>query len=384
MPQPLADVVMTSLSRDVETRYQRAEDLGVAIGEACADSWGPEWLDHAGIAIVGSERLSRAARTTGHHVHTLAAAATGTLTPGARRHRHRRRRRDHRPRRRRRSPGAGDTTVTGKAGTAIPGAAETGVAGAPAAAPEGAHETMARPAAPPAGPPPRRPPAPCPPPRRPPRRPPPPSPRRPAAVPEFQVVRAAAAEPRIQGADIYELELADLIGVEDVLDPPKPPWPSILLMAVAFAAAVLVALFGLGEPDRSGTLEPGQVEVAGVDVVDGGRVEVDLSEDLTVTVTDPALAAQADEVELAMGPVGLPISTISGAVAVRPGRDRPGHHPAHHRRPRQRHHHAQRRRRGARRAGVRRRRHPDLVPHRALRRWVSSWCCSRWPTSSRA
>ena len=121
-------------------------------------------------------------------------------------------------------PGAGETTVTGKAGTAIPGAAETGVAGAPAAAPEGAHETMAR----------RRrrgrrrrpPPVPCPPPRR--RaagtgRPAPPQ--APGAVPEFQVVRAAAAEPRIQGADLYELELADLIGVEDVLDPPKPPWP---------------------------------------------------------------------------------------------------------------------------------------------------------------
>ena len=52
----------------------------------------------------------------------------------------------------------------------------------------------------------------------------------PKAVPEFQVVRAAQAEPRIQGADIYQLQLADLIGVEDVLDPPKRPWPSILLM----------------------------------------------------------------------------------------------------------------------------------------------------------
>ncbi|MFL6206319.1 MAG: serine/threonine-protein kinase, partial [Acidimicrobiales bacterium] len=147
VPQPLADVVMTSLSRDVTTRYQRAEDLGVAIGEACADSWGPGWLDHSGVAIVGSERLSRAARTTGHHT-GAAAAATGTAPApvitgtgaasetvargGAQ------------------IPGASDTTVTGKAEGAIPGAAETGVVGAPAAAPEGAHETMARPTGTPA------------------------------------------------------------------------------------------------------------------------------------------------------------------------------------------------------------------------------------------
>ncbi|MET0904088.1 MAG: serine/threonine-protein kinase [Acidimicrobiales bacterium] len=318
VPQPLADVVMTALSRSVDTRYQRAEDLGVAVGEACADSWGPDWLDHAGIDIVGSERHSGAARTTGHHVHTPASPTAATAAPrvvtgtgpagetiarsgGA-------------------IPGAGDTTVTGKAGTAIPGAAETGVAGVPAAAPDGAHETMARPvgtggtpSAPATGAVPAAE-ASAPADASAPAEPSAPADQAPSAVPEFQVVRAAAAEPRIQGANIYELQLADLIGVEDVLDPPKPPWPSILLMAVAFAAAVLVALFGLGEPDRSGTLEPGQVEVAGVDVVDGGRVEVDLSEDLTVAITDPELAAEADTVELAMGPLGLSLSTISGGV----------------------------------------------------------------------
>jgi hypothetical protein len=128
------------------------------------------------------------------------------------------------------------------------------------------------------------------------------------------VVKAAAAEPRIYGADLYQLELADLIGVEDVLDPPKPPWPAIALMATAFAAAVLVAVFGLGDPDRSGTLEAGQVEVAGVDVVSGGRIEADLSEDLIVTITDADLAERVDGVEIAMGPVGVPMSTISGSV----------------------------------------------------------------------
>jgi serine/threonine-protein kinase len=298
VPQPVADVVMQALSRDVSTRYQRAEDLGVAIGEACADSWGTGWLDHAGIAIVGSERLSRAARTTGHRT-AIPAPATGPSSPtplvtgsGAAGETIARPGGD--------APGAGETTITGRAGTRVPGAAETGVAGAPTAAPDGAHETIARPVGPVD------------------------TPRAaatgavaaeaPRAVPEYEVVRAAAAEPRIQGADLYQLELADLIGVEDVLDPPKPPWPSILLMSAAFAAAALVALAGLGDPDRSGTLRPGEVEVAGVDVVTGGRLELDLAEGLAIEITDPELAARADGVELAMGPVGLPVSTISGAL----------------------------------------------------------------------
>jgi len=299
LPQPVADVVMTSLSREVGTRYQRAEDLGIAIGEACADSWGPDWLDHAGVAIVGSERLSRAARTTGHHVRVPSVAPTGTAVTGS-------------------GPagatvardagGAGDAAVTGPAGT--PRAAETGVVGIPSTSPDGAHETIARSAAPapgsaapatgaipaasgaPAAPPTVA----------------------PGAAPEFEVVRAADAEPRIRGADLYQLQLADLIGVEDVLDPPKAPWPALLLTAALFVAAALLAVLGVGEPDRAGTLERGQVTLGGVDVVSGERIELDLSRDVVVEVRDPALDASADGVELELGLVGVPVSTVSGAL----------------------------------------------------------------------
>ncbi len=154
VPQPLADVVMKSLSREVEDRYSRAEDFGVAIGEACAESWGPSWIDHSGVAIVGSERLSMAARTTGHHATAVAApptsaeaapvsvedrttgsgpapgTAAGPVAGGAAG-----------------IAGAGATSTTARAGTPA-GASETGVVATPGTTPAGANETTARAATP--------------------------------------------------------------------------------------------------------------------------------------------------------------------------------------------------------------------------------------------
>jgi serine/threonine-protein kinase len=307
VPQPIADVVMTTLSRDVETRYQRAEDLGVAIGEACADAWGADWLDHAGITVAGSERLSRAARTTTHRgedpagiagsaPRAAAGPAPSTIAPI-----------------RTDLPGAGSTVVTARGGTPS-GASATSAAGAQPVEPEGAHETVARPATPTGAPraapatgavgaarPAGQAPAAAPPTHA------------PGSAPAFDVVRAVA-EPRIHGADLNELELADLIGVEDVLDPPKPPWPALLATAGLFAAAALVAVLGLAGPDRTEGLLPGQVELDGVDVVGQGRIEVDLSRDVMVEIVDPDLAAAADGVELELGALGIPVTTVTGVV----------------------------------------------------------------------
>ncbi len=289
VPPLLADVVMQALSRDGTQRYQRAEDLGVAIGEACGDSWGPSWLDHAGVAIVGSERLSRAARTTGSRPGSGSMSPAVTRAPGE-------------------VPGAG-STITGGAAPAIPGAAETGLVG-DIAATSGAHETIQRdavtggtPAAPAtsAGAPVGAPatgwaqPAPA----------------APAAMPDFQVVRAVGAEPRIQGADLYDLELADLIGVEDVLSPPKPPWRAIAMTAACFLASAGVALVGLGTPTREEALDPGQVLVAGQDVAGGDRIDLDLSRNVLVQVEDPDLVAEADDVELSFSYVGVEVDSAS-------------------------------------------------------------------------
>jgi hypothetical protein len=57
-----------------------------------------------------------------------------------------------------------------------------------------------------------------------------------------------------------------------------------------------------------------QAQLAGVDVVEGGRVELDLSKDVTVTVTDDRLVRAVDGAELELGYLGVPISTVTAPV----------------------------------------------------------------------
>jgi serine/threonine-protein kinase len=297
VPQELADVVMRALERDPADRYARAEDFGIAIGEACATAWGPNWLDHAGVAIVGSERLSIAARTTGGRTAAPAPAstrATGTGTvvgtvvgTGAQ------------------PAGAGATSITGPAED-VPRAAETamGMTAAPAEPRAGETVVVGATGAPATdqpvdtgSPPPSAPPAAG----------------GPAAVSEFQVVRAAGAEPRIRGADINQLQLADLVGVEDIFHPPPRPWPAIAIGVALLAAAASAAIVGIGTPDRSGTLRGGQVQVAGHDVVRSDRIAVDLSENVPVAVRGRALAG-VDDVELSFSVLGVPLGTSKARV----------------------------------------------------------------------
>ncbi|HEX4901986.1 MAG TPA: serine/threonine-protein kinase, partial [Acidimicrobiales bacterium] len=225
VPPAVADVVMRSIARDVDERYQGAEEFGVAIGEACARSWGPTWIDHAGVAIVGSEKLSLAARTTTHlGAGSAPADVAGTEVLDL-------------------------TDPPARPAAAPPGAAVTG--GGPVAAPATGAVSPAAHAAPATG----------------------------AVTPaapdidggdtaepapelEFDVIRASSADPRISGVDLYGLELADLVNVRDILSPPGTPWRPIVLAGVLFAGAALVGAIGLGGHDRAGSVEGGQVLLA--------------------------------------------------------------------------------------------------------------------------
>lgn len=332
VPQPLHDVVMKALSRDLPSRFDRAEDFGVAIGEACAEAWGPGWIDHAGVRIVGSERMSLAARTTGH-IAGAVRPSTGAVEPAAVL--------DLTDARSTGAPGAaaapsgahetGTGAAVRPAASAAPATGAIGPAAAPATGavppasapptgavpPASAPETGAfRPSAPPTeGQPPVSPSAPAV--DDPPADPPPPADEAPPAPPpelEFTAIRASSSDPRISGADLYGLELADLINVRDVLNPPRTPWRPVLVTALLFALALLVALIGLGNNDREGTLEAGQVLIDGVDVRSDERIDLDLSEDVIVEVPDRSLADAADEIEITFSYLGVGAPGASGAL----------------------------------------------------------------------
>lgn len=64
MPKPIVDVVMKSLARDEENRFASAEDFGVALGEAAANTWGVDWLTASDSVVLGSRAIEAASRTT--------------------------------------------------------------------------------------------------------------------------------------------------------------------------------------------------------------------------------------------------------------------------------------------------------------------------------
>jgi len=65
IPGAIGEVAMAALARQESDRFPTAEEFGVALGEAAAETWGPEWMSEAGTAVRGSEAIEQASRTTG-------------------------------------------------------------------------------------------------------------------------------------------------------------------------------------------------------------------------------------------------------------------------------------------------------------------------------
>ena len=271
IPQVLADVVMKAIQREPENRYDSAEDFGVAVAGACADSWGTGWLDIAGVTIVGSERLSIAARTTRTQPPVVPERTTGPTA----------------------NPVAGTARETVIGGAVEPDAENriapetTAVSSADAATLAGA--AVAAGAAPGAA---VTPPAP------------------PASPPEFEVVRAAGSAPRIEGANLNQIDRSAFVDVAEAIGQPHGP---ALLYAIAIAlvvAAVIVAGVMFSPPKSTGTIKVGVVTVGGRDVT-RGIVKIDPTANVPVRVNDRGLAAFADQAELKLSAAGVPVGQIS-------------------------------------------------------------------------
>ncbi len=269
IPQALADVVMKAIQREPENRYDSAEDFGVAVAGACADSWGTGWLDIAGVTIVGSERLSIAARTTrsqpavvperttGPTANPIAGTARETVAGGAV------------------EPGSPDRVAPET--TAVSSADVGALAGAAVAA--GAAPGAAAAPAPPVSP------------------------------PEFQVVRAAGSAPRIEGANLNQIERSAFVDVAEAIGQPHGPALLYALAVALVVAAVVVAGVMFAPPKSTGTIKAGVVTIGGRDVT-RGIVKIDPTSNLPVRVNG-GLAAFADQAELKLTAAGIPVGQIS-------------------------------------------------------------------------
>jgi len=277
IPVPLADVVMKAIEREPQNRHASAEDFGVAIASACADAWGPDWLDLAGVTIIGSDRLSLAARTTrqqpavtdtGETPRITSAAASapqtviGTALDGEDRI-------------------APETTATPAAGGAPTGATapvqSVGGGTAPGAAPPGAAAAAAAPL-------------------------------------EFQVVRAAGSAPRIEGANLKEIDRSAFVDVAETLGQRHHSVRLFALALLFVIAAVVTAGVLFAPPKNAGTLHRGDVRIAGFDV-SRGRASFDFGKNLPIRVNNPSLALRSDRATLALSTAGIPLGTVSTPIA---------------------------------------------------------------------
>ncbi len=64
VPDRLAEVIMGGLRRDPAERFPDAESFGIAVCEAAAEAWGPEWIGSTGLTVHVTGPLASATRAT--------------------------------------------------------------------------------------------------------------------------------------------------------------------------------------------------------------------------------------------------------------------------------------------------------------------------------
>jgi hypothetical protein len=267
VPVALANVVMKAIQREPADRYRSAEEFGVAIASACAEAWGPNWLDAAGVKLIGSERLSMAARTTSRQpIAPIVGDVTTTAAPSG----------THAP-----------MTITGET---IPDAVVTGperasetiVAGATAASVSASPQVEAAPSAPP-------------------------------AMPQFEVVRAAAAEPRLEGANLNNIGRDAFVDVKQVFGTQASPRLWLLATILLFVAAVVACVLLFEPPAHDGNLKRGQVTLAGADISQSSAT-LDTSKGIPLRVGKTGAPAFTDRATLRLSAAGVPVGKASATV----------------------------------------------------------------------
>jgi serine/threonine-protein kinase len=119
-------------------------------------------------------------------------------------------------------------------------------------------------------------------------------------------------------ASAAALQESDLVPVSKVVERARAPIPEFAACIVLLVAAALIAVVGLGSPDRSGNMPKGAVTVAGVDPTSGRLITVDLSQPVTVNGTLPQTAAGANELSLGFSAGGVSLGKAKATIAPTP------------------------------------------------------------------
>ena len=252
IPGAIGEVAMHALARSEGDRFPSAEEFGVALAEAAAETWGPEWMSEAGTAVRGSEAIEHAARTTGGSTFRKSRAedpearenadAAEAVAPSDDDEMHRETRLD--------------------------------------TAPEGALTTETAPE-----------PAPV-----------PPTPQ-PTPIPVVQMVPVIPVQrERLAVADLHDLVPDDMLNLAEVRSPRSPLVPALVaLVALAFTA--VIALTGLGSDPDPGVGSSAVVNGVPALVADE-PVEVDLTEAFTLEgVTGDSVSASFLGIPVGSAPI---------------------------------------------------------------------------------
>lgn len=298
VPAHVAEATMKAIARDPGQRWGTPEEFGVAIGEASATSWGVDWLQASGLLVKGSERLSRAARTTRAELEqpvvdvldtstrSGASRASATLAEGA--------------------VDAGSVEAAAAMPveqrddpTVIPDSPATVIRDlAPdSAAPEARSATVI-----------------------------PPATVAPTTAPPTNSVTPATRTHLGGGIDLAALDPDDLVEIDEVIQKPGFPIVQIVAALAALAAMVWIALNPIGEANRVVDDEVAAAVFINAQPIDTEKsVELDLSQEVIIDVDQSSITTgQVAEAELGFSVVGVPVGKITenvvgGRAVIDPG-----------------------------------------------------------------
>jgi serine/threonine-protein kinase len=131
-------------------------------------------------------------------------------------------------------------------------------------------------------------------------------------MPEFQVVRAAAAEPRLEGANLNDIGRDAFVDVKQVFGRQASPRWWLAATIALFVAAVVAAVVLFAPPSNDGSLKRGEVTLAGVDI-SRDPVTLDVSHAIPMQIKKGA-PRFANRATLRLSAAGVPLGKTSARV----------------------------------------------------------------------